>query len=436
MHDMRSVCLRKLGGNRAGEVSFGRWLRNSKVTIEKLKNHTIEKTSKLTEQMDHILAIQDTTEINYQSHMDKVKGLGTVGNGVDAGFFLHPMLAIDANSNACLGLSSVHHWIRTKGKSPEYQKQKIEEKESYRWLETAMLTKQTLNKVKKVTIIADRESDIYEEWVRIPDEKTYLLTRACKDRLLEGVNSKLFSYTDELEVKGIYELKLAAVPGKRKKRKTDIEVRFSSVKLKRPKCCTDKDAPPSVAVYVVDVREIKEKVPEGEEGVHWRLLTTHVVDSVDNAIKIVQWYCQRWHIEQLFRTLKRQGLDVESSQVENGESLIKLVLLALQVSVQSMQLTLGRDGENGRPATDVFDENEIIFLSVLQPLLEGKTEKQKNKCEKNSLAWAAWIIGRLGGWKGYKSESPPGPITMSNGLKEFSSRYWGWSIAQKNVCID
>lgn len=436
MQEKRTVCLRKLGEDRAGEVSFGRLLRNPKVKIERLKEDVIMKTSHITEGMEHILAIQDTTEINYQSHADRVKDLGTVGNGIDAGFFLHPMLAIDAKSKACLGLSSIHHWIRTKVKSPEYYKQKIEEKESYRWLETAENTKQSLDKVKKVTIIADRESDIYEEWVRIPDEKTFLLTRASQDRILDGEDLKLFSYTDKLKIKGRYELELASVPGKRKKRKTDIEVRFAPVNLKRPNRCTDKEAPSSVKVYVVDVREMKEKIPDKEEGVHWRLLTTHIIDNVDNAIEIVQWYCERWHIEQLFRTLKRQGLDVESSQVENGESLIKLVLIALQVAVQSMQLTLGRNGKNDRLATDVFNENEIQFLNILQPMLEGKTEKQKNKYRKISLAWAAWIIGRLGGWKGYKSESPPGPITMSNGLKEFSSRYWGWSIAQKDVCID
>lgn len=436
MYEKRSICLRKLGECRAGEVSFGRWLRNPKVTIEKLKENITVKTSSICEGLDHILAIQDTTEINYQSHADKVTGLGTVGNGKDVGFFLHPMLAIDAESKACLGLASISHWIRIKTKSPNYKNLKIEEKESYRWLETAELTKQTLHKAKQITIIADRESDIYEEWVRIPDENTHLLTRAAQDRLLEGEDNKLFSYTDELTVQGEYELEIAALPGKRKKRITNIEIRYSAVKLKRPQLCRMKEEPAFKEVYVVDVREKQEKIPEGEKGVHWRLLTTHAVDDVEKAMEIVQWYCQRWHIEQLFRTLKRQGIDVESSQVENGESLVKLVIMGLRVAVQSMQLTLGRDGENKRPASDVFNKNEIKFLNVLQPLLEGKTEKQKNQHEKGTLAWVGWIIGRLGGWKGYKSESPPGPITMSNGLKEFSSRYWGWSIAQKNVCID
>ena len=53
--------------------------------------------------------------------------------------------------------------------------------------------------------------------------------------------------------------------------------------------------------------------------------------------------------------------------------------------------------------------------------MEGKTEKQKNQLPRNQLSWAAWVIARLGGWKGYQSQPPPGPITMKRGLDKFAT---------------
>lgn len=403
------------------------------MTIEKLKQQIVEKTQENITSLDHVLAIQDTTEINYQAHVNKVADLGTVGNGTDIGFFLHPMLIMDAKNSRCLGLGAVHHWNRTKSKSPEYSKLPIEEKESWRWLETAMETQKNLSHAKLITVIADRESDIYEEWYRIPNSKTHLLTRCCRDRVLIDRSEKLFEYTDTLPVKSSYTLDLPARPGKRSSRKTQIELRFDKVTLKKPQKCSDLNAPEMVEVHVVDVREKIGFTPKGEEPIHWRLLTTHEIYSVEDAKQIVGWYRQRWNIEQLFRTLKRQGLNIESSQVEQSEPLIKLCMLALQVAVQTLQLTLARDGNVPSLSEEVFSPEEKKLLSKLQTQLEGKTQKQKNNYRRGTLAWATWIIARLGGWKGYQSESPPGPITILNGINEFHILFAGWSL-HKNLC--
>ena len=67
--------------------------------------------------------------------------------------------------------------------------------------------------------------------------------------------------------------------------------------------------------------------------------------------------------------------------------------------------------------------------------MEGKTEKQKNPHPPQTLSWASWVIARLGGWKGYASESPPGPITMLRGLTKFEAQFQGWLLAHQDVCI-
>lgn len=432
MIEKRSVSLRKLGGNRATEVKFGRFLSNGKVTVNELIEHSAHKVGKLASGL-HVLGIQDTTEINYEAHAGRTSGLGTVGNGVDAGLFLHPLLVLEAESGACLGLGAIHTWMRSKKKDPDYQKQPIEEKESYRWLETAIKGKEALKEAALLTIIADRESDIYEEWYRVPDERTHLLTRAGRDRKLNN-GRLLFDYTASLEVSGIEEIEVKERPGKRSAHKARLEIRYGEVEIKKPQNCSDKRAPKSIKLRVLDIKELSESAIGDEEPIHWCLLTTHDIKSYKDALCIMRWYCLRWNIEQLFRTLKKQGLQIESSQLETGESLSKLAIIALRAATQTMQLTLARDNKVNRPVSDVFTEEEIEVLSALQKKLEGKTVKQKNPHAFGKLSWAAWIIARLGGWKGYASEKPPGPITMIRGQIEFSSICHGWFLA-RNVCI-
>jgi hypothetical protein len=248
----------------------------------------------------HVLAIQDTTELNYESKIGRIEGLGPVGNGQTHGIYLHAMIAVDANEESCIGLASLKTWVRTeikkKAKGNIYRKQLIEDKESYRWIEAADQANRILKNANEITIVADRESDIYEEWYRVPNEKTHLLTRACQNRVLSDGN-KLFEHVDELKVKGLYDLHVRAKAGKRTAHIAKLELRFGELEIKKPPKCTDKNAPPTVTVRVVDVREQPESILRGEEGIHWCLLTTHEVKDKEEALLIVRWYCQRWHIE-------------------------------------------------------------------------------------------------------------------------------------------
>lgn len=428
MVESESVCLRRLGRNRAGEVRFGRFLSNSKVTWQEMMREGCKRTGELVEGL-HVLAIQDTSELNYEAHANRVSGLGTVGNGKDAGLFIHPLLALDARSEACLGLAHQHMWLRTEGAAENYQQLPIEEKESYRWLEVAKAGKKALKRAEMVTIIADRESDIYEEWDRLPDSKTHLLTRACRDRLLSN-GEKLYSWLEAQSVQGCYKLSLPARVGKRSAHEARMEIRYGEVEIKRPKNCSDKKASARIKLYAIEVREQKESVVGEEKPVCWRLLTTHKIESVEQALECVKWYCSRWQIEQFFRTLKKQGLQIETSQVETGDRLMKLACIAMQAAVRTMQLTLAREGNTERCATDVFNEADITVLEQIQPGLEGGTVKQKNPYPPKKLAWAAWIIARLGGWKGYTSEAKPGPITMLRGQQRFASISEGWKLAK------
>lgn len=434
MVSRQTVCLRQLAGNRAREVQFGRWLANDKVTSDELIANACARTGEVAAGR-HVLAIQDTTELNHQAHAGRVSGLGTVGNGSDVGMFLHPLLVVDATDGTCLGLAHLHHWNRTGKAAANYRQLPIEKRESYRWLEVAEAGKKCLSGAEMVTMVADRESDIYEEWARLPDERTHLLTRACRDRTL-ATGGKLYAWIDTQPAQGTYCFEAPARPGKRSAHPARLTVRIGRIAIKRPASCSDKNAPEQIELSVVEVKELPDSVVGNEAPIHWRLLTTHRVACLEDALRCVGWYRQRWNIEQLFRTLKKQGLNVESSQVETGEGLTKLACLAVQAAVRAMQLTLARDADGPARASDVFDPEEIEVLQRILPTLEGKTEKQKNPHRPGSLAQAAWVVARLGGWKGYASEAKPGPITMLRGLQRVEVICQGWKLAMKDVCID
>ena len=127
---------------------------------------------------------------------------------------------------------------------------------------------------------------------------------------------------------------------------------------------------------------------------------------------------------------EKKGLKIEDSQIENPKKLQILSVLCVAASIKVMSLVESRDGKNNRFATDLFTGEELSVLLLICKKLQGKTEKQRNPYEKNSMAWVSWIIARLGGWNGYCSESLPGPIVMLRGLQKFEIQYEGWLLAQ------
>jgi Transposase DDE domain len=425
------VCLRKLADDRAEQVKFRRFLLNDAVTVEEIVSHRAMLVAAAAVDR-HVLGIQDTSEVNFQAQHGRKHGLGTVGNGSDVGLFVHPVLAVDADTEECLGLIDAQVWRRTQGKAANYKRLPIEQKESYRWLKGAGQAKAVLAVAVMVTVIDDREGDIYEKWARLPDARTHLLTRACRDRVLaEG--GKLFATMADFPQAHRYMLDVPVRLGKRSARQACIAVRFGRVRIRRPGNCSDPNAPREIELFALEARELDP--PAGEKAICWRLLTTHTVESVEQALQVIRWYRLRWHIEQLFRTLKRQGLDIEQSVLEDGAALEKLAVIALIGATITMQPVLARTASHhGPPASRVFDHQQIKVLHALQRKLQGRTPKQQNPHPPETLRWAGWTIARLGGWTGYASDKATGPITMRDGLYRFNGIVEGYEIALQQVC--
>ena len=143
---------------------------------------------------------------------------------------------------------------------------------------------------------------------------------------------------------------------------------------------------------------------------------------MDKARQIIHWYTKRWLIEQVFRLLKKQGLDLAQSLAHKYETLSRLAVVGLIACVRVLQLLTARDNPDNTPINIAFSKDEIKIIEALNPTLEGKTQIQKNPHPEKTLAFAVWVVARLGGWKSYsKSERPPGPITFFNGLQRLQN---------------
>lgn len=437
MLQKETVILNQLAENRAELVGSSRFFKNDRVSVDALRDEATTRCAEVVQGL-HVFAIQDTSEINYQHHAEQLEktdpDFGPLGNNRDMGFFLHPMLVVDAQDGFPLGVSAIYLWNREWNQPTKKERNDntlpIEEKESYRWIQTGRQTKELLSEAASVTIIADREADIYDEFVELPDEYTHLLVRSTHNRCVyDQDDAKLFESVGGQVVAGTYTLEIPTGHTKRQARTAEIEVRFCPVKLARPKNAVNKALPKYVEVYVVEAKEVASSVPAGESPILWRLLTTHRVTTFAEALQCIQWYRWRWIIAQFFRVLKHQGLDVESSQLETGARLKKLVIMAMSTALRILQLTLERDGASGRPATIVFSGTELDCLRMVLNVYEGSSSQQQNPFPVNSLAWAAWIIGRIGGWKGsYKQADPAGPITIKRGLEIFNQLFTGWLL--------
>ncbi len=86
-------------------MGYYRFLENENVTVGELERSL---SVHCTEQVEgkHVLAISDSSEINLESHVGRLKEekLGVVGNNEDVGFYIHPTKRIRCSQWVSLGI--------------------------------------------------------------------------------------------------------------------------------------------------------------------------------------------------------------------------------------------------------------------------------------------------------------------------------------------
>jgi len=424
--------IRQITGDDSSAKGFYRFLQNDRVSEDDIVCNLLA-NCKAGCQGKYVVCIEDTTEINLSSHSKRIKkddyiGTTNAKNKQGLGFFMHPSLVLDAIEGIPYGYADIKVWSRAKEfqskKQRNYNSLPIEEKESYKWLEVSKNTKTALRDiVEGMVIIQDREGDIYEQFAVVPEAGVDLLIRAGNDRRLKD-KTKLFSCLSDQEAQGTYEVVVDAKKGK-PKRIAQMEIRFKEVEITKT-VSTSTGVVPTVKLWLIEAKEVGYA---GTDKICWRLLTTLSVQCVEIAKTCIEWYSWRWMIEEVFKILKKEGYDIEASELEYASSVRKMSLMILEVIIKLFLMRLAYvEPEVPLEADTCFTEDEQQFLEHQIARLEGKTEKQKNPYKSKDLKRYVWAIARMGGWKGYEYKRHPGITTLWNGLKYFKAAFEGWTM--------
>lgn len=411
-------------------MQFTRFLRNKAVTAKEIASYAAEQTAARASERDIIVA-QDTSELALGGRRAKADGYGPIGKGgALRGVLLHAALAVDASTGGVIGLVDAEVWNRKGGKTKSRRSRKTAEKESQRWIDTTQCAAKVLKKAASITVVSDRESDMYEYFAQRP-EAVHLVVRACQNRRIatdEGEQIELlFAHMDALPEQGRSKVDIPAAPG-RKARSSELAVRFAPIVLRRPRQCAA-TLPETVALTMVDIREVRP--PAQGKPIHWRLITTRPVTNLKEASRAIEAYRMRWVSEEYFHTLKTGGFDVEAADISEPEVMIRFVAAIAVAGVTVMQLVKARDGTTHQSALEVFEPTDLPILEAISAGLPSRTARQKNPYPQDSLAFAAWVIAHLGGWDGYYGK--PGPKTMRLGLEAFERIKFGTGLRLRDV---
>lgn len=433
MRKHHSITPHSLGDSSLTQSCY-RFLHNKRVNEEELRR-LIESQSLAIPSDEELLIPCDTTQINLDHMIKSLQGdshIGVLGDDESLGFHFHGGLILSAADYSVKGTSYSMSYTRLKSssaeESPTHRNDKLlEEKESYKWWLTVKRSVEYLKNPKRLTFVFDREGDIYDLYTRLRDIGSNFIVRLQHNRVVctdTGAMQRVKAYLSQLAPKGTYSFKSPHSEGNRT---ALTEIRFARITLKLPRHLKRQHDIKQVSdICVLQIKEID--CDSVEQPIEWVILTSLAVTTKEDALKILKHYLARWTIEEVFRGMKTQGLTLEQSLLRSGKAVRNLSIMAFDISAKALKLKQAREGITQEKITEVFTNEEVEFLQQLNPKLEGNTQKLKNPFQPEQLAWGAWIIARLGNWKGYASQRPPGVITMKRGLEKFDAMFFGWNI--------
>lgn len=380
-----------------------RLLRTKSVTLDSVTKPHRQNVFDACNQARDVLLIEDTTTLNYSS-LQHVAGMGWIGDNEDCkGLHLHTTLAMSVDSwNAnqepqltVLGVFALNCWTRLQPKRKKGEKKAARlqrDRESQRWAAT-FGTREGPPQATRWTYVADRESDIFEVFEKCRDKRVDWIVRANQPRTLLDEGETLFNAVARARRAGRYTLKLRARPGQ-KRRTANLEVRAIPMTLRGPQRPGGRLGPQTM--NVVEVREIDP--PEGVEAIHWVLLTSWPIDSLQAILRIVKSYAKRWVIEEYHKALK-SGVGAENSQLTQARSIQALVGILAIVALRLLNMKLLSRTHPDEPVKPEAIGSEALIL------LEKKYGKPIGGWTNHT---ALTGIARLGGYLARKHDGAPG----------------------------
>ena len=358
-----------------------------------------------------VLNIQDTTELDFNGR--QTTGLGRLSYDAQRGMYLHPTYVVSPQREP-LGVLDAWMWAR-KPREGDGPREGIVE--STRWIEgyeRVAERAQAMPQVRQV-YVADREADIVAllRRARELEHAADYLIRCQHDRALPQ-GGKLWRRLAQAPVLGQVAFELPGGRGRRARRVTQC-LRADSIELAD-------GAGATLTVTCLLAQEIDP--PAGAKPVVWRLLTNRTVQSLEQAVELVDWYRARWEIELFFLILK-EGCRIEALQLGHIERIETALALYLVVAWRINRLMrLGRNLPE-LPADLLFDKDEWQGAYVLNKKKPPKTVP--------SLNTVVRLIAGLGGFLGRKGDGEPGAKTLWLGMRDIAVFVQGLRLARQTL---
>src|SRR5438067_750020 len=395
-----------------------RFFDNDAIDAQDLLQSHVESTYRRLDYASVVLAVQDTTEVNWTRH-PATQGLGPLGHTACHGLLVHTTLAFTPE-RVPLGLLAQQVWARDPNDSGKRARRKqlpISQKESQKWLHSldAVDTARDCCPTTHLISVGDREADVYDVLAAPRPVGVDLLIRAAWNR---GVHAPQRYVWDTVVAQPVAAPLLLHVPrrGPQPAREATLALRFCPVTL-RPPQHRKAEGLPAVTRWTVQVCEVAP--PAEAEPMEWLLLTTVAVETVDDAIERVQWYSCRWGIEVWHRILK-SGCHLEARQFQQAERLRRALALYSVLAWRIFYATMLARAIPEAPCSVLLEPDEW------QALYSAIHRVPTPPVEPPTLGQAVTWIAQLGGFVGRRRSDCPGPEVIWRGfqhLGDFTTMY-------------
>ena len=285
-----------------------------------------------------VLCVQDTTDLDY-THRTAVRGLGKIGDGGGRGFRQHTALAV-SEQGRLWGILHQVWFLPCEPPEGETRRQR-----QARWSEPDVWGDIARGigvwpRPSRLIHVGDRHSDVFRFLCICGELGHGFLVRAMHNRYLGEGSNRLWDHLRRQPVGAVETVEVGAqrTPGnrlKRRRRSAQVTVRYAPVEVPPPRNDPRTARRPPMRVWAVYVHE--DDPPAEESALEWMLLTSEPVQTDADALRCLQWYRQRWKIEEWHRALK-EGCRVERSQLDDVADLQRLAALAGVVAVRMLHL--------------------------------------------------------------------------------------------------
>lgn len=358
------------------------------------------------------LILCDTTEIDFKRD---VQGLGPVGKGTGRGFFLHTGLMRDAASGKIDGMAGqvlFHRKPKSKRRVHKNTRRRDPDRESLAWGQLIDQIGRPANKDVKWIHVCDRGADDYEVYCRAFLNHCGWVVRVARfNRRIEDMGGCSLTLEEHIAKQAVQGRSQVEVPrqGKRQARTAEATVRFAPLRMPPPSRGNDwiKEHRPDepILMWVVEVKE--EDPPEGVEPLHWVLLTSEPILSLEEALECVGRYQLRWGVEEYHKVLKT-GCSVEKRYYETAPRLERVSALLAVLAVRLLQIRTLADDDPQRPAQEIVPKRWVQVLAKIR----------KRPAETMTIHNFVRQLAGLGGHLGRKQDGRPGWITLWRGLEK------------------